>query len=353
MAEQFNDWIVNEKIEYFTVGEYVKITGQMILDKKIAAKDKVWLWIETESGRSHEESRLKFTGRRMGEYEASFGETFIKKMKNEPLFYMKVGKIGSKWIEGAPYFSNGAVRMGGCTNIRFLKKDVSSTPGSELKIFIKNQKLIVDTRNLHKFLMGDEQFVLDKQGEPVKEFTAGEYKTVGLNYDLTAKFKEVIFNILDSRKESESSDCFTIRLADYRKLKEKLPNEKLKVIASHMQKVIGAEVELEDNEFLMPWFNIQEQDSDDSKFDQPYSAKPFFTREQAERQIEFLKKSAETEKFPFNVNKLAIEECSGYERFSLSLSQLIEYIEAFGIKFNLPEFLEQKKGAIAAKKFGF
>jgi hypothetical protein len=213
---------------------------------------------------------------------------------------------------------------------------------------------ILKIRAVNKFLMGDESFVMNKDGSPLKEFTAGDYRTVGLNYDLTVKNKETVFNILPKDKAASSENYLTIKLSDYASLKEDIPTPKLKIIAKHMAKIIGVdEIEVEDDDFMLPWFKIEEKPSEDEKLDRQYSASPFFTREQAERQIEFLKKSSETEKFPFNPNSLEIEQCDEYERFTLTLSQMIEYIETFGIKFNLPEFLEQKKGAIAANKFGF
>ena len=133
-------------------------------------------------------------------------------------------------------------------------------------------------------------------------------------------------------------------------------NGKLVVKDKDGKEISDHKYDKDDDKFKIPWFRIMNGEAHGDKrsvIEKGYSAEPFFTREQAEKQIENLKKQTSDEKFPFNPNELEIEECDEYDQFELSLAQLIEYIEEFGIKFNLPEFLEQKKGAIAAKKFGF
>ena len=299
-----------------------------------------------------------------GEAKATLSKSYVESMKNAPLFCILINTIGSKWVEGKADYKTNRIRLGNPDGVRFLKKDVDSNYDTALNYFKKDAKKIYDNRSSSKFLRGDESVVLTESGDPVKEFRAGMYKFTDLNYDLTKSLKATVINIVQDDAVGDYYDLkkgvkvYCIKLADFLVLKEKIQLEKLKVIATHMSKVIGADVKYDkdDDKFKIPWFRIMNGEAHGDKrsvIEKGYSAEPFFTREQAEKQIENLKKQTSDEKFPFNPNELEIEECDEYDQFELSLAQLIEYIEEFGIKFNLPEFLEQKKGAIAAKKFGF
>jgi hypothetical protein len=347
IISNIEDWTISEgKNSLYQPGEYVNVTGQMIKDKKLQIYSHHWN-VMREASRSY-----MSTG--------EFSSSMLGKNLDSTLFYIKLKKSGIKWTEGLPVFINCILNKDiSARLIRFDMKTVDKLPpGPELKIFLEDDREIYD-KSLYdvlrngKFLRGNEKFIMNSDGENVEKFESGKYFPRGYNYELSKKLKTSIIDIYEESKKFDTDDCLSVRLNDLAKQKEDLPEETLEIVAEKISKIVGAHVEVKDSQFRMPWFSVKGPDqTSDSPFTQKHTAEPFFTYEQAEKHIEFIKDMSKKERLPFDVKNIKVEKCNEYQAYRLTFAQLIEYAKIFGLDFNLEEFIEKNKGGIAATKFG-
>jgi hypothetical protein len=357
-------------------GDFVRITGQMVKDKKVGLAAKGgWRWIEaTSTGKRALEvtdpskERRGASGRYNRGYLVRIDGTakidldYILDHLDQAIFYVKAQKVGAQWIEGIPMFFNGLNYSRSDAKIRIQKKDAGPN-GPELDIILANQDLINSGRTMDKFFLGDEDFAMNKDGESLDEFKPGVYSLAALNFNLTVKEGEPVVYCVPliskySEKDLSSKDAFFAPISKCKDLQDSYTPEQFKVIADYMSKQLGAEVKVPDEErigpssgYRIPWFIVE--GGGGKGFISGYNASPFFTREKAEKHIEDLKERAKEEKFPFDVERLKVVPCSSYQEYSLSFQQMMEYANVAGIGVKMRKFIEEKRGAIAAKKFGF
>lgn len=349
-------------------GDYVRITGQMVIDKKVGAHNKGgWRWIQTSSKGDRELSiedpqkgtRSGYSRRGMGysagspssPATASIDSTYLHDHKNEGIFYILVTKAGSQWIEGRALFFNGLTMNRNATIFRLEKKNIGEN-GAELQIFLDNQTDIDTLKGANRFFLGDEDFVMNKEGKTLEDFVPGIYTLSSLDYDLTRKANSPV--VYCSPLNAKEVAFYSI-LNKAKNLSVAPSEEQTRVIASYLGKQIGAEIEITtSNNFKIPYFKVEATKT--KGYLGTYLATPFFTLEKAEAHITELKKKAETEKFPFDVNSLqasASSQYGGRMYYEINLSQIIDYAKLAGIEMKMRKFFEEKKGAITAKRFGF
>lgn len=355
IVSKYDQWELNEaRNSPFKPGDYVKMPGEVFKDRfSFQILQSGWSnMIASDSVPSPTLSPSRYT---KGNF--VMRSDFVKTMGDEALFYVHLERIGVKWAEGRIVFVNSRMNMPTLSGYLF-RFDMKAWPastfdsGPELKIFLEREKVNDDSplRN-GKFLEDDEPFVMDNEGK-TKENSSGIYRLGGYNYDLTEKFKTTVVSIYEKTKSFKYENCLNVRLKDFEGKNENLPEETLEVIAKHMSKVIGAKVAVDDGEFIIPYFVVISVAGDRPPLNIAYKAGPFFTSEQAEKHIASMKDMAKQERLPFDIDSLKIDP--GHKgKFNLTYGQLVEYVKSFGIDFDLAKFTEEKKGAIASKRFGF
>ena len=342
-------------------GEYYPVTAEMVLEKEVGLHDRKggWRWITaTNSGlRILNVIEPERGGRYKNAVEAKarLDIDYLNDMKSkhEVLFYVKATKTGSQWIEGDPMFYNGVEPSTQPNKIRFPRKLIQK-PGTELKIILDNLYLISKNKGIVKFFIGDEDFIYNEEGKET-EITPGQYVIAALNFDLTNKMNTPIawcYPTAESERKMKHPKAFLVSLSKLDDLKNDISPEQIKVVAEYMGKQLGTEIEIDRGVFVIPYFTLNIAKGKGLK---NYTASPFFSRDQAEKHYEDLKKRAANEKVPFDINApYSIDVSSGYySGFRLSFSQLMDYAKLAGIEVKMRKFFEDEKGAVAAKKFGF
>jgi hypothetical protein len=349
----FDSWQVLEATSPFTAGQIVEVHADDVIRGAVQGQVK-YKWTTVALNNDDPDSSLLRSNRHYGaRVSLKWGADFIDYMKKEkkPLFLFEVTSVAVKFIEGRVLFSNIGDMTG--RRIRLVKPSMNWKPADPtlVKILKKSEKSFVkhDDTTLRFFPAAKD--IYDRNGNEAKDFTPGQYKIKGIDFEASLKNKEMMVVIVDeTESQVDFEKYFTMKISDFVKTGEKFPIEKLKVIAEYCGKVLGARVEYDKDyeKFRIPWFEITEEDENN---EHAFRARPFFSREQAERHLEYLATSKE--RFPFKVENLTVIECGKYDQYELSFSQLIDYVKAFEVDFDLLKFLEEKRGAVAAKKFGF
>jgi hypothetical protein len=354
------------KTPAFKVGDFAKVSGKMIIDGNVELSDgKSWRPLEPGSeGRSI--SVTSASRGRWGDYSrgtAYIDGEYLKELDNQGLFYIKISKATGTWIQGYTYFANGIENP--YYLVRF-KTSVAIPNGPELDIFIANENEIGQMREKGRYLIGDENFVMKKSGEAYGEFESGIYVAKSLEYNLTVKKKSPVFYCVPSQDKSngkamKAEETLFIDLKDFEKLPETVTTAQMEVIAEWMSREIGATVEVESDNwrgpgFRIPYFSVKGYD--EKGYLGAFQAGPFFTREQAEEEVERQKQKAKTTKLPYSVARLEVVTGNpgGYSSsraYTVTYAQLMDYAKLVGIQTKMRKFFEEKRGQVTAKGFGF
>jgi hypothetical protein len=355
-------------VEKLKVGDYVKVSAQMVLDGRIALADTGgWRYIKA-SGQGNRQvnveaprkaTRGSYSYRHGGyrggspgsEASASIDKTYLTSLGDEAIFYVKIKLLGSMWIEGTVHFTNGLDDVN--YKVRFEKKYMVS-PGPELEIFLKpeNQDLLAKNKGKLKFFLGDEDFVTDHDGNTV-EFLPGVYRLVALCYKATIKQgTPVVYCVPSNEYGMKSTAVFCSSLAKASELGDTITTEQMTVLAEYMSKEIGADVSVRHGDtFQIPWFSIT--GSKVKPYPGYYRESPFFTMHDAEERIKELQALSKTKKLPYSTENLSVDSCSSYDRYQLNLTQIMDYAKLLGIEVKVRKFFEKKRGSIKGQEFGF
>jgi hypothetical protein len=160
----------------------------------------------------------------------------------------------------------------------------------------------------------------------------------------------------------KAEETLFIDLKDFEKLPETVTTAQMEVIAEWMSREIGATVEVETDSwrgpgFRIPYFSVKGYD--EKGYLGNFQAGPFFTREQAEEEVERQKQKAKTTKLPYSVAKLEVvtgnpnSYGSSNRAYTVTYAQLMDYAKLVGIQTKMRKFFEEKRGQVTAKSFGF
>lgn len=368
------------KPEKLKPGDHVIVTGRMVKEGKVGlANQGGWRWIEPSSSqertltvnapdrikRSAGHGRSRHTFYDKIPASAKISRSYLDEHLDEGIFYVKITKSGSMWIEGIPVFFNGLIFTSSGSKIRIQTKNLQPN-GPELEIILSSIKEIDSSMYTAKFFMGDEDFVMNSKGNSIEDFSPGVYAIDTLNFELTVKKqKPVVYcfpvNLRYKNERMESEKVIFAPIDKVIELKDSYTPEQFKVIADYIAKELGAKIEYPEEDskitantsYKIYWF-IVKSILDHEKSLSAYNASPFFSREKAEEHIAEIKSKFEKgEKFPFDVKTLQVKMCDQWSTFNLDFQQLIEYAKIAGIEIKLKKFMEEKRGALASKKFGF
>lgn len=293
---------------------------------------------------------------------AFIDKSYLEELGNEGIFYVQATKVSSGWIEGLVHYPNGLEPT--TYLVRFRASDIVPN-GPELEIFLSHKEALSKLRHSARFFLGDETFLLNANGRPYEEeFVPGSYVALSLNYELTVRENEPVFYVSPySNKIMQKGENFFVKLSDWQTLDEAITQERAAVVADFLSSTIGAQVSVKswssngDTTFSIPWFTVI--GSKASGFLDGYTAKPFFTIDQAKKHIEELKDRATREKFPFSTANLEAKAGKEYSHsnsgaeYQINFANLMEFAKLAGIEVKLKKFFEDKRGAVASKKFAF
>lgn len=351
-------------------GDFFKISAKMILEgNKVGLSDgKHWRFITATNTRDRQWQIQSF---RAGRYRGRRGydsgqdatayidKEYLEKLGDQAIFYVKASKVSSSWVEGHVHYPNGLESTSYI--VRF--KLVDAPPnGPEIDIFLAHEKDLAELRGSARFFSGDETFLMNKDGKDyAEEFSPGSYVALSLNHELSVMKGEPVFYVAPHASQSMKNDnVFFVGLSDWLKMEKSITKEKAEVVADYLSKEIGAEVSVKswsstgDTTFSIPWFLVVSDRK--SGYLSNYEAKPFFSSEAAERHIAELKQRSQTEKLPFSTEDLRTKRCSGYYGegpYEITFAKLMDYARLVGIEVKLRKFFEEKRGAVASKKFAF
>jgi hypothetical protein len=350
-------------------GDYFKISAKMILDgDKVGLSDgKAWRFIkgsstgnrqfEVEAGRPYRApsgyGRKRRPGQDAKEPTAFIDSDYLRDLEDQAIFYVKASKVGSSWIEGHVCFTNGLQETHYL--VRFKAIDLPHN-GPELAIFLEHEKALLEIKGETKFFIGDEDFVMKKDGSPYDDIVPGTYTALALDHDLTVKCNDpVVYCVPEDTKTSSTSmkgaKVFFSTISKFTTLQDSIAPEQIEVVAEFFSKEIGAVVKATGNNFSIPHFDIQS--STGKGYLDAYRAGPFFTREKAEKHIEEQKEKAKTERLPYDTSNLRVNQCESYHNYNLSFSKMMDFAKLVGVEVKLRKFFEEKRGAVTSKKFGF
>jgi len=343
------------------VGDYLKVSGNMILEGKVAAAATGgWRYItatnkgdriitHTSPGRSSRYGRYSSASTRID-------KDYVTSLGDQGVFYIKVKKAGQMWLEGEACFFNGLTNDS--LKVRIEKKNVIPA-GPELEIFLKpeNLELLSTMKRMRKFVIGDENFLMKKDGSADNDVTPGLYALLELDYKLTVDTGEpVVYCIPDENMHQDdklvSKGVFFAPLSKMKDLQGEITKEQMQVIADFLSKEIGATIDIyAGQKFDIPWFKIEGSKAEG--YLSNFYERPFFSKAQAEARIEELKELSKKEKLPYSTENLSVNKCSSYDNFRVTLGQLLDYSKLVGIEVKMRKFLEDKRGSIKGKEFGF
>jgi hypothetical protein len=356
------------------VGDFFRIDAKMILDgNKVGLSDgKHWRFItatskgdrqwEIQEFRQTKQTYRRgqgYTTHRGQEATAYIDKAYLESLNDQAIFYVKASKVSSSWVEGRVHYPNGLEPT--TYLVRFKLVDAPKN-GPELDIFLAHQKELSVLRESKRFFSGDEMFIMDEDGrEYTEDFSPGSYTALSLNYDLTLKKGEPVFYVAPADSpRMKKGKVFFIALSDWLKLETAISKEKAEVVADYLSKQIGAQVSVKswesngDTTFSIPWFKVEGDQV--SGYLSGYDAKPFFTIEAADKHVEELKNRSLEEKLPYSTKNLVVKRCSGSwseKEYEINFAKLMDYAKLVGIEVKLRKFFEEKRGAVASKKFAF
>lgn len=341
------------------VGDFFKVSGNMIAGDEgssVQISDgKAWRFITArEKGDRQIEVNARERRRYGGYYDptAYIDSEYLKEMGNDGIFYIEADKVGPTWIEGRVKYTNGLDE----TNYRARVMTKRIVPaGPELKIFQEdeNSKLLQTMKYAKKFFIGDEDFVMNKEGKSFEDIVPGSYQLAALDFNLSVTMNApVVYCVPENDRNMKGARVFFAPIEKVKDLSDAISPEQLSVVAEWMGKQIGAEVKVTESTwrgpFSIPYFRVT--GSKMNGFLSGYEASPFFTREQAEEEIKALKEKSKTQKLPYSTDNLEVRT---YGTYDINFSQLMDYAKLCGIEVKLRKFFEEKRGAIQGKKFGF
>jgi hypothetical protein len=351
---------IKKKPGKLEVGDYARVTGDMVIAYNVEISDgKAWKYLTpTNTGnRRVDVASASRGGGRRGSYSpgyANIDKTYLEDLGEEGAFYIKLEKATGTWLQGRTYWPNGIEDFPYLTRIR---TSSAVQPGPELKIFEDFKSEINNLFYAEKFFIGDEDFIMDRTGKTGVEIVPGSYKIRSLDYKLSVKKKQPVFYCVPGDDpKMENASVFFCALSDLQKLDEKISDEQITVVAEWMSKQIGAEVTVKNTsyrgqQFVIPYFEVKGPKA--SGYLSGFSASPFFTRDQAQEEIERLQKESKNKKLPYSTANLVVATPSYGGNYEISFTQLMDYAKLVGIEVKLREFFEKKRGAIAGKAFGF
>lgn len=351
IVSKYEDWILNEKAQYEIGTElplYVKNikesptgTIQFLVDRR-----------KNEWTIARALDVAKYTWQQKKRIEYLLPDD-ISQFGDYPMFFLEIEKKGIKWVLCKVKHSNASWSEDFPRLVRFDKKEVKLDSLPPQHKFLENLEYKTGEQ---KFIEKNDPNMLNTDGKK-KENPAGTYVLEGINYKLTYDREEAYFNIYEKSKRYNPEDCFSVSASFFLSKQKNLSDAELEVIAKEAGKYIGAAVSVHEGDFEIPWFTVdlKDKNSDHNRYgiaSKP-SFGPFFTREEAEDHINLLKEQNKKKRLPFDPENLKIEECNEYSRYRLTFAQLIDYVKTFGIDLDLNQFLQQHRGAVSAKKFGF
>jgi hypothetical protein len=266
-------------------------------------------------------------------------------------FYMEVTESARKWLSGKLIYNNciknEELHVPGLL-IRAIYKDVG-TPGNEYNIFKKHEKDVETYMKKSFFIGGDEKGLMKHDGEKA-EVKEGEYIVTGLNFGLTKDTGSLVFCLFPKERSGRSTftgNGFSVKLEDIVNLGSELSKDQKSVAADWFSNKLKATITYVDYEdkFRIRTFEVEASAGDMLK---SYAAGPFFRKEDAEKHVEELKKGDQI----FDISTLKVKLQRDWAFPSLDLKSMISFCKSSGVPVTMKELLVQKRGEVAARKFG-
>ena len=351
----------------FNIGDIIPIYGKMIINDEVNFSNGArWLFSRLVS--SGNKIVFDIPSRRTPDVHIDLSKNVIDYLNDSPVFYIKITKITSTWIEG------NATGQAKTTNVLFpsifkssmtdvslvrIKTSKAKALDNVYEIF-KNDKTNIDTIMFKtKFLGGDEQFVFDRNGKH-EEFEGGIYDIMSLNSKLTSEKGETVVVIKAKDDTYDYENILFANAKDMINLTDKPTKEQSETIAEWLSKEIGAKVSVgaayrwgntvdssKTDQFFIPWFKVVSRQGEHLG---TFEKSPFFLESDAKAEIEAQIELAKTKKLPYDVKTLNVIEGGKYD---VSLRKLLDYAKLVGLDVKLKDFFKTKRGSIVSKSFGF
>jgi hypothetical protein len=110
IISKYNDWELNEaKNSPYKVNDYVSITGEVLTDKfSFQIFQSTWTKMFVSDSQY---ARPSAYPSRYNRSDFTMKSDFVDSFGDEPLFYVKLEKIGVKWADGKIVFANSKMNM--------------------------------------------------------------------------------------------------------------------------------------------------------------------------------------------------------------------------------------------------
>jgi len=356
------------------VGDLFRVTGKNVRDDDfMISNGKRWMYIVSDSstscafdipagpafvpsssyGRSSRNGRSR-PSQTASASAVSIGSSVLDLIGDDTILYFRATKVSGTWIEGKVVYTS-LITTPDASLVRI--KPTAVTKNESILSEIENDKAFTKSS---KFFKGDEDFLKSVDGNSVKDFSPGTYVVQQYNIGLSEKEGEIMVVMTPKGQSLDTkSDLICAKLNSLEKVTEKPSKEQSGSIADWLSKELGATVKVgrkqwgaaDENQtdyFHIPWFSVSSVKK--SGYLSNFEKSPFFTNEEAENEIAYQKKLAETKKLPYATDNMTISQGGFYD---VPLSQLLEYAKLVGIDIKLTSFFEKKRGDIKAREFGF
>jgi len=359
------------------VGDLFRVTGKNVRDDDfMISNGKRWMYIVSDSSTSclfDIPSGPAYNGGSSGSYSpsgrskrsrpapsssasaVSIGRRVLDLIGDDTILYFRATKISGTWIEGKIVYTS-LISTPDAFLVRI--KPAAITKNESILSELENDKLFSKLQS--KFFKGDEDFIMSVDGNAVKDFSPGAYVVQQYNIGLSEKKGELVVVMTPKGQSLDTdSDLICAKLNSLEGLTDKPSKEQSGSIADWLSKELGATVNVgrkqwgsadvnQTDYFHIPWFNVKSSKKDG--YLSNFEKSPFFTKEDAQKEIEYQQKLAETKKLPYATDNMVINQPGFYD---VPLSQLLEYAKLVGIDIKLTSFFEKKRGDIKARQFGF